>query len=144
MKVLSGEPAPLGATWDGAGVNFALYSEHAQAVILCLFDSTESETADRCIPLPEKTNNVWHAYLPEVRPGQLYGYRAAGPYDPPNGHRFNPDKLLLDPYAKAIGRDLVWHDSLYGFKKGPAGYERDDRDSSPYAPLAMVVDLAFT
>ena len=142
MKVLTGSPAPLGATWDGGGVNFALYSEHAQGVLLCLYNAGDGATS-ACIKMTEKTNNVWHVYLPEVQPGQLYGYRVTGPYDPARGHRFNPNKLLLDPYAKAIGRDLIWHDSLYGFN--PKNHkELDDRDSSPYAPLGVVVDTAFT
>src|ERR1043166_8031441 len=102
MKVWPGQPYPLGATWDGAGVNFALFSENATAVELCLFDSPEAETESRRIPLAERTDLVWHAYLPEARPGQLYGYRVAGPYEPQSGHRFNPHKLLVDPSPKTI------------------------------------------
>src|ERR1044071_5214133 len=102
MRVWPGSTYPLGATWDGAGVNFALVSEAATKVELCLFDSVDATRESRVIPLTEHTDMVWHAYLPEVRPGQLYGYRVHGPYKPQAGHRFNPAKLLLDPYAKAI------------------------------------------
>ena len=104
MRVWPGKPYPLGATWDGRGVNFALYSENAEKVELCLFDSPDDEMESLRIPLPDHTDMIWHVYLPEARPGQLYGYRVYGPYEPANGHRFNPNKLLLDPYAKAIGR----------------------------------------
>ena len=97
-----GAPYPLGATWDGAGVNFALFSEHATAVDLCLFDPEEPARERHRVRMHEHTNQVWHVYLPEARPGLPYGYRVHGPYEPENGHRFNPAKLLLDPYAKAI------------------------------------------
>jgi glycogen operon protein len=139
-------PYPQGATWDGAGVNFAIYSEHAEKVELCLFNSGEPPTQEQCIALSEQTNQVWHGYFPDVRPGQLYGYRVYGPYDPANGHRFNPKKVLLDPYAKAIGRPLLWDDSLFGYRLGDARQDlaADDRDSAAFAPLAMVVDQAFT
>ena len=100
-KVLSGEPAPLGATWDGKGTNFAIYAEHADGVDLCLFDRAGAAELER-IPLREVTAFVWHVYVPGVRPGQLYGYRVHGPYEPDDGLRFNPDKLLVDPYAKAV------------------------------------------
>src|SRR5882672_8576790 len=118
MRVMPGRPYPLGATWDGAGVNFALFSENASAVALCLFDSPEADHESIQIPLSERTHHVWHAYLPDVRPGQLYGYRVHGLYDPERGHRFNPAKILLDPYAKGIGRDLQWADELYGYRLG--------------------------
>ncbi len=96
--------------------------------------------------MPEQTDQVWHAYLPDVRPGQLYGYRVHGPYEPANGHRFNPNKVLLDPYAKAIGRDLRWDDALFGYKIGDPGDDLsfDERDSAAFAPLGMVIDTAFT
>src|ERR671933_1068437 len=113
-----GRPYPLGATWDGAGVNFALFSENATAVELCLFDSAEAVSESRRIPLAERTDLVWHAYLPEARPGQLYGYRVAGPYEPQSGHRFNPHKLLIDPYAKAIASTINWSDEVFGYSIG--------------------------
>ena len=103
MRQWPGSPYPLGATWDGIGVNFALFSEHARAVELCLFDSVDAKRASAKVRLPEQTDMVWHGYLPDVQPGQLYGYRVHGPYEPDNGHRFNPNKVVLDPYAKAIG-----------------------------------------
>ena len=118
MRVWPGRPYPLGATWDGAGANFALFSENATKVELCLFDDAESTNETQRIPLPEHTDQVWHGYFPDILPGQLYGYRVHGPYDPANGHRFNPNKVLLDPYAKGIGRDLQWDDTLFGYKIG--------------------------
>jgi isoamylase len=146
MRVWPGRPYPLGATWDGAGVNFALFSEHAGKVELCLFDETDAAVPSHRIPLPEQTDQVWHAYLPDVQPGQLYGYRVHGPYEPAKGHRFNPNKVVLDPYAKAIGRDLRWDDALFGYKVGDAAGDLsfDERDNAAFAPLAAVVDAAFT
>jgi glycogen operon protein len=146
MRIWPGRPYPLGATWDGAGVNFALFSEHSTKVELCLFDSHEATAEAQRIALPEHTDQVWHGYFPDVEPGQLYGYRVHGPYEPAKGHRFNPRKLILDPYAKAIGRDLRWDDALFGYKIGDpkADLSCDDRDSAPFAPLAAVVDTAFT
>jgi glycogen operon protein len=146
MRVWPGRPYPLGATWDGAGVNFALFSEHATRVELCLFDSAEDGQEAQRITLPEHTDQVWHAYLPDVQPDQRYGYRVYGPYDPARGHRFNPAKVVLDPYAKAIGRDVRWHDSLFGYRLGDPDQDLacDGQDSAPYAPLAAVVDTAFT
>jgi glycogen operon protein len=146
MRVWPGRSYPLGATWDGAGVNFALFSESATKVELCLFDDTDAAKESVRIPLPEHTDQVWHAYLPDVLPGQLYGYRVKGPYEPAKGLRFNPNKIALDPYAKAIGRDLKWDDSLFAYKIGDPGADLslDPRDSAPFAPLAMVVDTAFT
>jgi isoamylase len=126
-------------------VNFAIFSEHAHRVELCLFDSAEAEMESLTISLPEQTDMVWHGYLPDVHPGQLYGFRVHGPYAPDNGHRFNPRKLVLDPYAKAIGRATRWNDALFGFPMGqPDADMPDPRDSAPYAPLAAVVDDAFT
>src|SRR5437667_8521699 len=138
MRIWPGRPYPLGATWDGAGVNFALFSEHSTKVELCLFDAPEAATPAYRIPLPENTNQVWHAYLPDVEPGQLYGYRVHGPYEPAKGHRFNPHKVILDPYAKAIGRELRWDDALFGYHIGhpDADLSYDTRDSAPFAPLA--------
>ncbi len=146
MRVWPGRPFPLGATWDGAGVNFALFSEHATKVELCLFDAPEGTSESERIALPERTEQVWHSYLPDVRPEQLYGYRIHGPYEPQNGHRYNPNKIVLDPYAKAVGRDLRWDDSLFGYKVGDAAADTsfDPRDSAAFAPLAAVIDPAFT
>ena len=132
MKVLPGRPYPLGATFDGAGVNFALFSEHATKVELCLFDGDEATKENACFVLPEHTDMIWHAYLPGVEAGQLYGYRVHGPYEPEKGHRFNPNKVLLDPYAKAIGRDLKWDDSLFGYKVGTDDLTFDERDDAGF------------
>ncbi|HEV3026648.1 MAG TPA: glycogen debranching protein GlgX, partial [Planctomycetota bacterium] len=146
MRIMPGRPYPLGATWDGAGCNFALFSEHAAKVELCLFESPESDHEFARITLPEQTHQVWHVYLPDIVPNQLYGYRVYGPYDPARGQRFNPNKILLDPYAKVIGRDLRWADELFGYKVGDpaADLSFDDRDSARWAPLACVTDTAFT
>jgi isoamylase len=144
-RVWPGSPYPLGATWDGNGVNFALFSENATEVELCLFDSAEARTESFRIALPWITNRVWHCYLPDARPGQLNGYRVHGPYTPWEGHRFNAHKIVLDPYAKAIGRDLHWDDALYGFRRGTGdAADFDERDSAPFAPLACVMQTAFT
>src|SRR5687768_9569247 len=118
MRVWPGASYPLGASWDGAGVNFALFSEHAEKVELCLFDSVEDQSEAQRIPLVERTNMVWHGYLPDVRPGQLYGYRVHGPYEPLAGHRFNPSKILLDPYAKTVVRHVKWCDEMFGYRIG--------------------------
>ena len=146
MRVWPGNPYPLGASWDGAGVNFAIFAENATKVELCLFDSPDATSESHRIIVKEYTDKVWHAYLPDVLPGQLYGYRIHGPYEPPKGHRFNPNKIVLDPYAKRIGRPLKWDDSLFGYKVGDpeADLSFDDRDSAAYAPLASVIDPAFT
>ncbi len=146
MRTRPGAPYPLGATWDGSGVNFALFSEHATAVELCLFDGPDGSEELARIPLSEQTHQVWHIYLPEVRPGQRYGYRVDGPYDPANGHRFNPAKLLLDPYAKAIDGPIRWSDALFGYPVGhpDADLARDDRDSAAGVPKGVVIDPAFT
>ena len=146
MRIWPGKPYPLGATWDGAGVNFALFSEQATKVELCLFSDVPDKAETHKIVLPERTDQVWHVYLPDVLPGQLYGYRVHGPYAPEAGHRFNPKKLVLDPYAKSIGRLTRWADELFGYTIGDpdADLSQDDRDSGPFAPLAAVVDDAFT
>ena len=144
MKLRPSSPYPLGATWDGAGVNFAIYSQHASGVHLCLFDSAEDTMERLCIPLTERTNRVWHGYLPDARPGQLYAYRVHGPWDPANGHRFNPAKVVLDPYARAVGRGPVAHPALMAFMRGTDGDgPADTTDSAPYAPLGVVIDPAF-
>ncbi|HET7333450.1 glycogen debranching protein GlgX [Dyella sp.] len=139
-----GLPFPLGANWDGLGVNFALFSANATMVELCLFNEHGEETER--ISLPEYTDEVWHGYLPDVRPGQLYGYRVHGPYDPKAGHRFNPNKLLLDPYAKQIAGELIWDDALFGYTIGhpDADLSFDERDSAPFMPKSRVIDPAFT
>jgi glycogen operon protein len=146
MRVWPGRPYPLGATWDGGGVNFALFTENATQVDLCLFDSPEATKETERIRLTEYTDLVWHCYLPDVAPGQLYGYRVSGPYEPNKGHRFNPAKVVLDPYAKAFGRDLKWSPEMFGYKIGDpqADLSRDDRDNAASVPLGMVVDPAFT
>jgi glycogen operon protein len=146
LRTRPGRPYPLGATWDGAGVNFALFGDHATGVELCLFDPTEPGGEIHRIPMVERTDQVWHVYLPEGRPGLLYGYRVDGPYDPPAGHRFNARKLLLDPYAKAIAGAIEWSDAIFGYRVGDpdADVSRDDRDSAPFVPKSVVVDPAFT
>ena len=145
MKTKPGHPYPLGATWDGQGVNFALFSENATKVELCLFESTDATKETTRVRLAEQTDLVWHSYLPDLRPGQLYGYRVHGPYDPTNGHRFNPNKVVLDPYAKAIGRDMKWDDSMFAYKLGDEAQDLafDDRDNAAFAALARVIDPAF-
>lgn len=146
LRVWPGRPYPLGATWDGSGTNFAIYSEHATGVELCLFDSPDSEAPTHTVKLVEQTDMVWHAYLPDALPGQAYGYRVDGPYNPAEGHRFNRNKVLLDPYAKAIARQTRWSDELWGYKVGDpkADLSFDERDNARFAPLAAVVDEAFT
>src|SRR5215211_9477572 len=135
-----GKPYPLGATWDGQGVNFALFSQHATGVELCLFDAADAPSEHERIAMPEQTDNVWHVYLPGVQPGQRYGYRVFGPYEPEEGHRFNPAKLLIDPYAKAIEGAVDW-DAANTLPYVPepedpdsADLELDDEDSAPAIP----------
>ncbi|MEN6543490.1 MAG: glycogen debranching enzyme GlgX, partial [Parvibaculum sp.] len=106
-RLEDGRPHPLGATFDGDGVNFAIFSANARKVELCLFDETDARETER-IALPEYTDEVWHGYLPDAQPGLLYGYRVHGPYDPMSGHRFNPNKLLVDPYAKELNSSFIW------------------------------------
>ena len=144
-SVWPARPYPLGATWDGTGVNFALFSEHATAVELCLFDRPDAGIASARLPLRERTDLVWHGYIPELGPGQLYGYRVHGPYDPERGLRFNPAKLLLDPYAKAVAGDLRWRNEVFGYRLGDpaADLAPDDRDSAGCVPKAVVIDPAF-
>jgi glycogen operon protein len=146
LRIWPGQPYPLGATWDGSGTNFALYTEHATQVHLCLYDSADAEMESHRISLTEQTDMVWHAYLPDVLPGQVYGYRVDGPYKPTEGHRFNVHKVLLDPYAKAIARETRWSDEMWGYKIGDpqADLSFDERDNSRFAPLAAVLDEAFT
>ncbi len=143
--VWPGKPYPLGATWDGEGVNFALFSEHAEKVELCLFDPESGHETTR-IAVRWQTDQVWHCYLPEARPNLLYGYRVHGPFDPAAGHRFNPHKLLLDPYAKAFAGQVRWSDALFGYRVGDshADLSFDRRDSAGFLPKCRVVDTAFT
>ncbi|HLV66229.1 MAG TPA: glycogen debranching protein GlgX, partial [Polyangiaceae bacterium] len=146
VRIWPGNPYPLGATWDGAGVNFALFSENATRVELCLFDSATSKRESARIEMRERTDQVFHVYLPDVLPGQLYGYRVHGPYDPRAGHRFNPNKVLFDPYARSVGRLTCWADELFGYRVGDKGEDltMDPRDSAAYAPLSQVVETAFS
>jgi len=146
MRVWPGKSYPLGATWDGKGVNFALFSENAKKVELCLFDRIDATAPVECITMPEYSDQVWHAYLPEALPGQLYGYRVHGPYEPTKGHRFNANKIVLDPYAKSIARDVRWADQDFAYRLGDEQEDLsfDERDNAAFAPLAAVIDPAFT
>jgi isoamylase len=144
-RVTEGNPFPLGATWDGLGVNFALFSAHATRVELCLFDDRGQEEIER-IELPEYTDEIWHVYLPDARPGQVYGYRVYGPYEPEAGHRFNHHKLLIDPYAKQLVGKLRWSEALFGYTIGAEDGDLsfDERDSAEFVPKCKVIDPAFT
>ncbi|MBL0420990.1 glycogen debranching protein GlgX [Ramlibacter sp. AW1] len=144
-EVWPGLPYPRGATWDGQGVNFALFSQHAERVELCLFDPTGRHEQQR-IEMRERTADVWHCYLPQARPGLAYGWRVHGPYRPEDGHRFNPHKLLLDPYAKDLIGRLRWSDALYGYTIGSRRQDLsfDKRDSGSLVPKARVADSAFS
>ena len=144
-RLREGLPFPLGATWDGLGVNFAIFSAHATKVELCLFDESGRREVER-VELPEFTDEVWHGYLADARPGTIYGYRVHGPYAPEEGHRFNPHKLLLDPYGKAMVGELRWNHALFGYRIGSARGDLsfDRRDSAPYMPKSRVIDPAFT
>ncbi|MEV0147217.1 MULTISPECIES: glycogen debranching protein GlgX [unclassified Nonomuraea] len=139
IEVWPGDPYPLGATYDGAGTNFALYTEAADKVELCLFDEKNKETR---VALTEVDGFIWHGYLPGVNPGQRYGYRVHGPYDPAKGMRCNPNKLLLDPYATAIEGDVKWHEAVYGYRFGQPD-SRNDMDSAPYMPRSIVINPFF-
>ncbi len=143
--VWPGRPYPPGVTWDGEGVNFALFSEHAEKVELCIFDAAGRRELQRVV-LKERTEQMWHCYLPEARPGMLYGYRVYGPYKPEEGHRFNPNKLLLDPYAQNIVGNLRWSDALFGYtianRREDLSFDR--RDSAGGMPKCKVIDPAFT
>jgi glycogen operon protein len=146
MRVWPGSPHPLGATWDGEGVNFALFSEHATAVELCIFEHADDAVPVESVTMPIATDRVWHCYLPDARPGCLYGYRVDGPWDPDQGHRFNRAKLLIDPYAKAVSGAIRWREEYFGHE--PAGPDSDlvpdPRDSAGGMPKSVVVDQAFT
>ena len=145
VPVREGRPFPLGATWDGLGVNFAVFSANATRVEVCLFDNdgnTETERFD----LPEYTDEVWHGYLPDAQPGTVYGFRVHGRYEPDAGHRFNPHKLLIDPYARQLVGTLKWDDAVFGYTIGAPDKDLsfDERDSAPFVPKSRVIDSAFT
>ena len=145
FRIEEGRPYPLGATWTGLGVNFALFSANATKVEICIFDdSGENEVAR--VALPEYNNEIFHGFLPDARPGTLYGYRVHGPYEPENGHRFNPNKLLLDPYAKAVHGNITWAPELFGYTLGHPDDDLsfDTRDSARFMPKGRVIDPAFT
>jgi glycogen operon protein len=146
MRVWPGAPYPLGATWDGEGVNFAIFSENATGADLCLFDGPEGGPETGRIAMREWSDQVWHVYLPDVRPGQLYGYRVRGPYEPQSGYRFNDAKLLLDPYALAVSGRLSWDDSVFGYTVGDPREDlaKDARDDARHVPRSLVVDTAFS
>jgi len=140
-----GKPFPIGATWDGNGVNFAIFSENASKIELCLFGSAADEVESEKIDLDERTGHIWHIYIPDLKPGQQYGYRVSGPYEPENGHRFNSNKLLLDPYAKAISGTIDWNNALFGYE---VGNEQEDvsfseTDSAPFMTRSVVIDPGF-
>jgi len=145
MRTRPGSAQPLGATWDGQGVNFALFSEHATGVDLCLFESETSKTESIRIPIKERTNRIWHIYLPDALPGQLYGYRVHGPFAPEHGHRFNPHKLLIDPYAKAIAGEIRSEDETFGYPvHTPHDTVLSKEDSAPFVPKSVVVESSFS
>lgn len=135
----------MGAFWDGQGVNFALFSENATKVELCFFESVDSKEEFCIILMPEYTDRIWHCYIPDAGPGQLYGYRVYGPYHPDIGHRFNHNKVVLDPYAKAIGRRIRWSDEMFGYEIGNPNQDLsfDERDNAAFSPLAAVIDHRF-
>src|SRR5262245_24399689 len=145
QKVWPGRPYPLGATWDGEGVNFAIFSAHAEKIELCLFDRSGAREEARIV-LPEYTDEIWHVYLPDARPNLLYGYRVYGPFDPANGHRFNANKLLIDPYAKALQGRLRWGDAVFAYRLGSPREDLsfDRRDNARNVPKCRVVEPAFT
>lgn len=145
MQIVAGKPYPLGATWDGLGVNFAIFSEHATKIELCLFDSVDSVEESIRIELPECNAHVWHGFIKGIMPGQIYGYRVHGPYEPVKGHRFNSNKVLADPYARCIVRAVNWDDNLFGYTIGHETEDLsfDERDSAANAPLCAVVDSSF-
>jgi len=145
-KIYPGRPYPQGATFDGKGVNFALFARHAEGIELCLFDSDQSGAKEERIEIKERTHDIWHVYLPNIKPGQHYGYRVYGPYQPEEGHRFNPNKLLIDPYAKAIAGVINWHESAFGYQVGNEEQKDlsfNEQDSAPYVPKSVVIDALF-
>lgn len=140
-KVLPGKPYPLGATWDGQGVNFAIFSENATEIELCLFEDVDAIEESERIPMHEVTTHIWHCYLPYMWPGQLYGYRVHGPHDPENGLRFNHHKLVIDPYAKAISGQVKWEAPLFGYTLGDDAMDLslDEQDSAWGMPKGVVI-----
>ncbi len=140
IEIWPGEPYPLGATYDGAGTNFAIYSSVAESVELCLFDEDGKQTA---VNLPDTTAFIWHGYVPNLGPGQHYGFRVHGPYDPRAGQRCNPSKLLVDPYAKAIEGELRWNEALFSYPWGDPDGPRTELDSAPYVPKGIVINPYF-
>lgn len=145
MKTQPGNYGPQGAHWDGNGTNFSIYSEHATQVDLCLFSQDDPAHETDRIPLLERTFYHWHAYVPDIHPGQLYGYRVKGPYAPEEGHRFNEHKLLVDPYTRALHDEIQWDDSVFGYRIGDEQEDLsfDDRDSAPFIPKGVVIDESF-
>lgn len=141
FEIRAGHGQQLGANYDGKGVNFALFSAHAERVELCLFDPSGKTEIAR-LELPEYTHEIWHGYVPDLKPGALYGYRVYGPYDPENGHRFNPHKLLIDPYARELVGDIDWNDAHFGYELGHDELDLsfDTRDSAPFTPKCRVID----
>jgi hypothetical protein len=131
VRVWPGDPYPLGATWTGVGVNFALFSAHATRVELCLFDAADDITPSASVNLYKQTDMVWHGFLPHARPNQLYGYRVHGPYEPQQGHRFNPNKIVMDPYAKSVARTVRWADEMFGYRVGDPQEDLSFDDSRP-------------
>lgn len=145
IRVHPGTPYPLGATWNGEGVNFTLFALHAEKVELCLFDDADSSSPTQRIILPERAHGIFHVYIPGLKPGQLYGYRVHGLYDPSNGHRYNSNKLLIDPYTKALAGPLIWNDALFGYE---IGHEQEDMsfsesDSAPFISKCVVTAPNF-
>ncbi len=145
MRVWPGKAYPLGANWDGKGVNFALFSENATGVELLFYENPEAESPKEQISVREKSGDIWHAYIPDILPGQLYAYRVYGPYEPEKGLRFNSNKVLIDPYAKAIAGIVGWDDALYGYRIGDPKEDlsMDDRDSGSFIPKCVVIDTSF-
>jgi glycogen operon protein len=145
VEFYPGNPYPLGSTWDGEGVNFAVHSEHATAVELYLFDKADDALPSARIKIVERSHSIWHVYVPGLKPGQLYGFKVDGPYEPLQGHRFNKNKLLLDPYAKAIAGRIEWHDALFGYSVGSENEDlsMSEVDSSSYLPKCVVIDQRF-
>ena len=145
VRTWLGYPYPLGATWMGNGVNFAIFSEHATGIELCLFDNIEATEENFRIPVTERTDQIWHVFLPDVGPGQLYGFRVAGPYDPEHGMRFNSSKLLLDPYAKAIAGEVIWADEMFGYAVSDKKEDltQDFRDDAWGVPKSVVIETGF-
>ncbi|HET7437399.1 MAG TPA: glycogen debranching protein GlgX [Thermoanaerobaculia bacterium] len=140
MRIWPGKPYPLGATWDGVGTNFSVFSEVADRVELCLYDANGNETR---VDLPEQTAFIWHGYLPNIGPGQRYGFRVHGPWAPENGHRCNPNKLLLDPYSKAVDGEVQWNEAVFPYHFNQPEDSRNDADSAPFMPKSVIINPYF-